>query len=213
MKKPQSCYAVSIVIFLFISSCSTQKPAGDAVRDPHSFANTEDVVVTHLDLDLEVNFEKKKISGRTSLTLNNKTGTKTLHLDSRDLTISKVTLDDDETETRFSLGEPVEHLGQLLLIDITPATKTVHVYYSTDPAAAAVQWLEPSQTAGGEKPFLFTQSQSILARTWVPCQDSPGVRITYRARIKTRADLMAVMSANSFKPSSWISSKLMSNVV
>ncbi|MEX2088191.1 MAG: M1 family metallopeptidase, partial [Bacteroidota bacterium] len=93
------------------------------------------------------------------------------------------------------LGDVVQFLGQALTIDITPQTKEVTIAYHTNPNAAALQWLEPSQTAGGKRPFLFTQSQAILARTWVPCQDGPGVRMTYSARVKTRPDLMAVMSA------------------
>jgi aminopeptidase N len=82
-----------------------------------------------------------------------------------------------------------------LLIDIEPATASLTIYYSTSPDAAAVQWLEPGQTAGKKYPFLFTQSQAILARTWVPCQDSPGIRFTYDATVKVPHDLVALMSA------------------
>ena len=39
----------------------------------------------------------------------------------------------------------------------------------------------PSRPAIGRKPFLFTQGQAILTRTWIPLQDSPGVRVTYEA--------------------------------
>jgi len=86
-------------------------------------------------------------------------------------------------------------MGRPLAIDILPETEYVEVSYSTQPQAAALQWLEPAQTAGKKNPFLFTQSQAILARTWIPCQDTPGVRMTYHARIKAPTDLMAVMSA------------------
>ena len=95
----------------------------------------------------------------------------------------------------FSLGESVPNLGRPLIVNIESETKAVVIYYETDPKAAALQWLEPEQTAGKKKPFLFTQSQAILARTWVPCQDNPGVRMTYRAKIKTPPDMLAVMSA------------------
>ena len=69
------------------------------------------------------------------------------------------------------------------------------IRYRTAPGAAALQWLAPAQTAGGRQPFLFTQSQAILARTWLPCQDSPGVRFTYEADISCPPDLLALMSA------------------
>lgn len=61
--------------------------------------------------------------------------------------------------------------------------------------AAAIQWLDPSQTAGGKYPFMFTQSQAILARSWVPLQDGPGVKFTYSAAIACPVNLMALMSA------------------
>ncbi|MFQ5650124.1 MAG: M1 family metallopeptidase [bacterium] len=165
------------------------------VEDVHSFSRPNDVVVKHLDLDLEVNFEQKRLTGGVKLTIDNRTGTEELWLDTRDLTINRVTLDDDSTETTYTLGEPVEYLGRSIVVKITPHTKTVHIAYETSPQAAALQWLEPEQTAGGRTPFLFTQSQAILARTWIPCQDSPGLRITYTATIRTSPDLLAVMSA------------------
>lgn len=165
-------------------------------EDPHSFANISEVVVTHLDLDLDVDFASKRLTGKASLRINNKTGARRLYLDTRDLTIHRVTIGNSESPATYSLGDPVAHLGRSLMINITPEADRVNVYYTTSPEAAALQWLEPSQTAGGKRPFLFTQSQAILARTWVPCQDSPGVRMTYNARVKVPPDLMAVMSAS-----------------
>lgn len=74
----------------------------------------------------------------------------------------------------------------------------MHSAYRTSPSVAALQWLAPAQTAG-EYPFLFTQSQAILARTWLPCPDSPGRRFTYEAEVEIlgeeRGQLLALMSA------------------
>ncbi|MFQ5710057.1 MAG: M1 family metallopeptidase [bacterium] len=185
-------------LLIVLAACSKQPGPSDAKgdrKDAHSFARPDEAVVKHLDLDLAVDFKKRRISGRAGLEIENKSGTDKLFLDSRDLTIERVTLDADEQEAKFSLGEPVEYLGQPLIIDITPETKLVNVYYTTSPKAAALQWLTPAQTSGGKYPFLFTQSEAILARTWIPCQDSPGVRFTYHAKIRTDPGLMAVMSA------------------
>src|SRR5207249_6238298 len=100
-----------------------------------------------------------------------------------------------EEATSFRLDPTVRYLGERLVIDIQPDTTNVNIYYKTDPEAAALQWLAPGQTSGGKKPFLYTQSQSILARSWVPCQDTPSVRMTYQARIQVPSDLLAIMSA------------------
>ncbi len=165
-------------------------------KDVHSFANSGDVVIKHLHLDLSVNFDAKTLSGTAALTLEHKRKTETLVLDTRDLTIESVTVDGSDSPVKFSLGDAHNVFGRPLTIPITPKTKIVTIRYATSPAAGALQWLEPSQTAGKQKPFLFTQSQAILARTWVPCMDGPGVRMTYSATIRTRPDLMAVMSAD-----------------
>src|SRR5262249_8144732 len=141
-----------------------------------------------------VDFDAQKLAGRASLRLANRTGATQLHLDTRDLDIRAVTLDDGRTPAEFTLGEPVRFLGRELTVEITPQTRWVNVDYSTRPEAAALQWLNPVQ-AGGTKPLLFSQSEAILARTWVPCQDSPGVRMTYEATLHVPPDLLALMSA------------------
>ncbi len=164
------------------------------MRDIHSFARPEEAVVRHIALDLDVDFEKKQLSGSATLQIEVKGDASELVLDANGLTIERVTLD-DSSDGQFSLGSSKPFLGQPLTIRIKPEAKSVKIEYSTSPDAAAVQWLAPSQTAGGKHPFLFTQSQAILARTWVPCQDSPGVRITYDATIRVPKGLMAIMSA------------------
>ena len=78
--------------------------------------------------------------------------------------------------------------------------RRIVVRYSTNPTSAALQWLTPAQTAGGKEPYLFSQGQAILTRTWIPTQDSPGIRQTYEARIVVPAPLMAVMSAEALTP-------------
>lgn len=170
-------------------------PPKDLRKDYHSYARPLEARTQHLELELDVDFENRILTGKASWEiLNNKA--KALFLDVRDLEIQKVTLGREETETTFDLGKSRKFLGQALKIDIEPNTQLVNVYYKTTPQSAALDWLEPRQTADKKHPFLFTQGQAILTRTWIPCQDSPGIRITYDAKVTVPKELMAVMSAS-----------------
>jgi leukotriene A-4 hydrolase/aminopeptidase len=187
--------SIRTVYVLILSTLALHAQQKNSMNDIHSYANPHEVVITHLDLDLSVNFEAKTLSGKATFSLLQRKKTNSLILDTRGLTIEKVTVNGTETPAKFTLGKEEKIFGAPLTIAITPKTSSVTIYYTTSPSAGALQWLEPSQTAGKMKPFLFTQSQAILARTWVPCMDGPGVRMTYSATIRTRPDLLAVMSA------------------
>jgi len=164
------------------------------MNDIHSFARPGEAVVRHLALDLEVDFNRRWLRGSATLHIEAAPDARELVLDTHGLTVDRVTLDDGMFAA-FVIGDPKPHLGAPLTIPIKPETKSVTVHYASAPDAAAVQWLSPEQTAGGKHPFVFTQSQAILARTWVPCQDSPGIRMTYEATIRVPKGLMAIMSA------------------
>ena len=166
-----------------------------SITDPHSFARPEEAKMTHLNLDIEVDFDQKIIKGKASIQIDKQTEIVELFLDTKDLDIQKVTLEEEEKETDFYLAKPFEHLGSELKIKLGEETKLVHIYYETSPNAEALQWLDSQQTSGKKLPFLFTQSQAILARSWVPCQDSPGIRFTYDAKIKVPKEMLALMSA------------------
>ncbi|UYZ59935.1 M1 family metallopeptidase [Hymenobacter latericus] len=163
--------------------------------DPHSCARPQEAVVRHLVLHLTVDFAAKRLLGKATWQVEVQPGITELWLDTRDLAIEAVTLDNDTTLTAFELGEPDPVLGRPMRIHVHPTTRSVTVLYRTSPEAAALQWLTPEQTAGKQHPFLFTQSQAILARTWIPCQDSPGVRFTYEATVNGPKELLALMSA------------------
>lgn len=166
----------------------------DYVNDPHSFSNPGEAVTQHLNLELDVNFETKVLSGVARYKIARKNDADQIVFDIDSLNISRVTLNADESTTIYSVGDG-STFGQKLSVDIHKNTRSVNIYYSTNPGAAAVQWLSADQTLGKRHPFLFTQGQAILTRSWIPCQDSPGVRLTYDAEIKVPEELMAVMSA------------------
>lgn len=164
-------------------------------EDPHSFAQHSIAYVEHLELDLKVDFKQKQIIGKASWTINNKAKSDEIIFDDSKLKISKITLGPEEKETTYTYGPEAEFVGRALKVVIAPETKQVNIYYTTDKEASALQWLTPAQTAGKKRPYLFTQSESIAARSWVPCQDSPGIRFTYNATVIVPTDLLALMSA------------------
>jgi leukotriene-A4 hydrolase len=186
---------------LFFTACSSHsdRPNMLAVTDVHSLSNSQQVRVTTLDLDLTVHFDQKILSGTAMLgftPIDEKADV--LVLDTRKLQISKTEISEDEThwgQTTFELGKEDPILGSALTIHITPSVRHVRITYTTSPAASGLQWLTPEQTAGKKMPFVYSQSEAIHARSWIPIQDTPSVRVTYTARIRTPREAMAVMSA------------------
>ena len=172
----------------------------DPDRDYHSYANTGDFRTEHLLLDLEVDFDLRQLRGTAELRLHRLSpAANHLVLDTRDLSIDAVEAAAGEgawAATPFTLGVRDAILGSPLRITLPAAATRVRVHYATAPDASGLQWLTPEQTAGKKHPFLYTQSQAIHARSWVPLQDTPLVRTTYEAHIRTPKNLLAVMSAS-----------------
>jgi aminopeptidase N len=175
-----------------IKSDSTQN--SKIIEDKHSYANINDVNTQHLHLIAEIDFENQKLIGRAIHSINNKTGADKVIFDVNDLKIEDVLLEDGE-HAEYKLGKNDELLGQPLEVKIKPGTKKVTIIYETTAEAEAIQWLNPQQTAGKKQPYMFTQGEAVLTRSWIPCQDSPSNRITYSAEISCPPNLMAVMSA------------------
>jgi leukotriene A-4 hydrolase/aminopeptidase len=164
-------------------------------KDYHSFSNPESIKVTHLNLDLTVDFDKSVLVGTAELDFQKVDSNATqLILDTRDLKINSVTA--MGKALNFDVASGDSFLGAALTIDVPADVDSVLISYQTSPKASGVQWLTPQQTAGKKHPFLFTQAQAIHARSFIPLQDSPQVRMTYAATIRTPKELLAVMSAS-----------------
>ena len=167
--------------------------------DPHSYADPSRVRVRHLRLDLDVSFERRALSGTAELLLERvDPAARELRLDTRALDVFSAEAAEGEgpwTPAPFALAPADRILGAALSVTLPARADRVRVRYASRPEASGLQWLGPPQTAGRKHPFLFSQSQAIHARSWIPIQDTPGVRITYDATIRTRTELRAVMSA------------------
>jgi aminopeptidase N len=186
-----------LLLSLFICLPAT---AFDRRHDEHSYAQPDKVKVTDLALELQVDFDKKVLSGTALLTLDwiDKSA-HDLVLDTRDLSIEKIegwTGKMASRPLRYKLARRDDILGSKLSIAMPMPYKTVRITYRTSPDASGLQWLDAPLTADKKLPFMFSQSESIHARSWVPLQDTPGVRFTYSANIHTPTDVMALMSAD-----------------
>jgi len=156
-------------------------------RDPHTYSMPNDARVKHLKWNAKVDFITKVISATATYDIENISDTDKIIFDTKQLNIHSVTVDGNEVA--FQLGDEKPFIGRSLSIPINKDSKKVSIVYTTSPDAEALLWVD------GEKPFLFSQSQAILGRTWIPMQDSPGVRLTYNAKVQVPANLLALMSA------------------
>ncbi len=169
-------------------------------QDETSYAEPGKVVITDLALDLAVDFDQKEIGGSATYSLDWKDKTATqLVLDTRALNVSKVEGADAAGQwapLKYALAPNDKIYGSKLTIETPARNPKVRIAYRTSPEASGLQWLQPSMTEGKQLPFMFSQSQAIHARSWVPLQDTPSVRFTYSAHVTGRPDLMVLMSAD-----------------
>nr|WP_314446059.1 M1 family metallopeptidase [uncultured Sphingomonas sp.] len=197
--------ALLLASALALSACQTLVPASGAAPtvspvlatadavDPHSFARPLEARVSHVDLDLAFDFDAKAVSGTATLDIDRKPGAREIVLDSDGYQVSAVTDAATGAPLAYAYGAEDQALGRPLTVQLGAATRKIRIAY-TARDAEALQWLTPEQTAGKRQPFLFSQGQAILNRSWIPTQDSPGIRQTWSARITVPSGLNAVMS-------------------
>ena len=204
-RKPVQTVIASIITLFLVTACSQDEEVDDdydPARDYFTFANTDQFVTEHLALNLDVDFDAKELRGFAMLTMRRLDAeANEIVLDTRDLTITSVSVlqSGDSAPADYQFGEAHETLGTPLVITLPAATADAFdliIDYVTSPKSTALQWLPPELTAGGKHPLMFSQSQAVHARSWVPLQDTPAIRITYEATIRTPESLLAVMSAN-----------------
>lgn len=182
-----------------LSACATtdMRPSMPALpHDPHSYAKPDEARVLNVSLDLRADFERKILAGTCTLTIAAKADAREIVLDVKDLNVGIVS--GNGQTLPFTIGASDGERGAPMTVQLNGA-REITIFYETSPGADALQWLTAEQTASG-KPFLFSQGQSILTRTWAPTQDSPGIRQTYDVRLVVPQELTAVMSAEMLTP-------------
>lgn len=168
--------------------------------DPCSFSNIDVFRTQSIHFDWDVDFENKAIKGHATLTCALEKPATELIFDTRALKIDSVSIQGSPAQFKIGdRGTKCEALGEPLVInfpELKSGTITVKIGYETTKDCSALQWLTKEQTCGGQYPYLFSQCQAIHARSLFPCQDSPGVKVKYTAKVSVAAPLVALMSAN-----------------
>ena len=190
---------ISALFILCISCESNSKikktgSVNNLIMDTHTLSNYQDLPIVNTHLELSLNFQERKLKGSVTHEFEANRKINLLKLDTKYLKIDSIQ-DGNGNTLEFSLGEFDELLGSPLSVNLNPKSNSVVIFYETTKKSEALDWLVPNQTAGKMYPFMYTQGQSIFTRSWIPIQDTPGIRITYSAKIKTPKNMMAVMSA------------------
>ena len=203
MRRTLSLAAPSLAFSLIAAPVLAADPPSPILTTPEahdvlSYADPKVARVTHVDLDLVANFKTHVMSGTATLDILAARNAKQIILDDKKLTIASIT-DDAGNALTWSVGPADDYKGAPLTVDIGAARRIV-IRYASSPDASALQWLPPALTAGKVKPYLFSQGESINNRSWIPTQDSPGIRQSWSAKITVPAGLTAVMSAERLTP-------------
>lgn len=213
---------VSLAFFITLAGCSRQGEPSEAESDVEgveaeaawtamapeeavdnfTYANYNDVRITNVDFDLDVLFDEKVLDGTAEIDFERLNAeAKAIVLDANDLTIKSIEArtGGEWAPVDYELGPDDPVKGSRLEVSLPDGADRLRISYRTSPEAEGLQWLSPEQTAGKEYPFLFSQFQPLLARTMAPLQDTPAVRMTYSAKLRTPPELIALMSARQDK--------------
>lgn len=190
-------YALYLTLFIaFMSACQQQnrkQTSSNIALKNHSYSNFNEIKMKHLYWNTVINFESKTIEASAKWTFSQIKPTDAIRLDIYDLQIQNVTING---ETRnFSLSSFDSTYGSALICALNKNDSIIEIKYTTGKLAKALQWLSPTQTLGKKMPYLFTQCESIAARSVIPCMDVPNNRITYTAEVQTPKGMLAIMSA------------------
>ncbi|XP_064615996.1 aminopeptidase B-like [Liolophura sinensis] len=173
---------------------------GDKATDGATCSNFRDVRIKKYELDLVVNFEKREIQSECTLRCEALSSVSEVFLDCHE-TMKITGIENGESKVIPFSVQPFRHYGSMLAIqlasELSAGTEfTLKIQYIAT-GGRGVEWLNPAQTAGKMKPYLYTQGQAVMNRSFFPCQDTPAVKAPYSASVQVPEGFTAVMSANS----------------
>jgi leukotriene-A4 hydrolase len=162
------------------------------LHDPTSYADLTQGKIKHIDFHIRIDFDSRTLDVEANYQMQ-EPAHGSLYLDTYKLEIREARIDDQQLA--WELDSSDETLGERLHLKGLAGASSFILKFRTSPEARALQWMSPTQTAGGKQPFLYSQCQASNARSIFPCQDMPSVRFTYTAQVETPAGLTAVMAA------------------
>lgn len=158
-----------------------------SMSDPTSQSNYLQIASEHISVNWRLDFSEQIITGTATHTLRVKEdGVQEVIFDTADLEIESAQIAGVTVSHHVEEKHPV--MGSALHVSIPTVPQvgesvSVTISYKTRPNSMALQWLDKEQTQGKQHPFLFSQCQPIYARTLLPIQDTPSVKVKYTAQV------------------------------
>jgi leukotriene-A4 hydrolase len=191
--------SVVTILFLFAAKQRAVRapetgPLDQPLRDRFTFSEPKKIVTRHLSLDLTIDFPTRTLHGTARLDVENLAGTPDLILDTERLSIEHVSV--DGFNAIWSQGAEGPY-GAPLDIHILPGagTHVVTIDYTTSPFASGLNWNTAAQSFGRVQPYLYSLNEPTGARSWIPIQDTPAMRLTYDATLHVPPTHLAIMTA------------------
>ncbi|HEX9333954.1 MAG TPA: leukotriene A4 hydrolase C-terminal domain-containing protein [Anaerolineales bacterium] len=162
------------------------------IKDPTTYTDLTQGKIKRIDFHISVDFSRHTLDIEATYQLQEPVRG-SLYLDSFKIDLKEAHTDGHKLEWDFDAQDEI--LGERLHLQGLEGESSFTLIFRTSPEARALQWLNASQTAGGNYPFLYSQCQATHARSIFPCQDAPSVRFTYSAEVQVPQELVAVMAA------------------
>jgi leukotriene-A4 hydrolase len=163
------------------------RPQASPEFDYTTKSSYADVLVKNTSLDLEILFDKKKIIGNVTYDLSVLKSFTQLILDSSYIKINSIKV--NGVESSYSFFERKEPWGEPLSIHTSAdeySSVELSVDFETTEKSTAIQWLKTDPSTAEASDYVFTQLEPIHARALFPCFDTPAVKSTVIATIKSK---------------------------